>query len=199
MRISRRSWGSVTTSAGVDGSSHRRRPSGTECDVTARILGAVLRLVLSPRWVVWHVLTLGAMITCGYLAAWQWERAGSAMGSAVNIGYGIQWPIFAIFFGAMWWRFLRLEVRALREAEEPAVDARRDGVHAARPAVPETADGAIARGAGAAAARDDGPPEPSPFRRSPLSSPPVADAEDPELAEYNRMLAALAWRNSDGA
>jgi len=135
----------------------------------------VLRLALSPRWVVWHVLTLGAMVTCGFLAAWQWERAGSAMGSAVNIGYGIQWPIFAIFFGAMWWRFLRLEVRALRE--EQAAAAPPVGNPVAAPPLN---------------------PGPSPFRRSPVSAPAVTDAEDPELAEYNRILAALARHDADG-
>ncbi|HVL83764.1 MAG TPA: hypothetical protein VM367_05630, partial [Pseudonocardia sp.] len=62
------------------------------------------QLVLSPRWMMWHVLTLGAMITCGWLGVWQWERAGSAMGSALNVGYGLQWPFFALFFGFMWWR-----------------------------------------------------------------------------------------------
>ena len=49
----------------------------------------------------WHLLTLGAMISCGFLAAWQWHRAGSAMGSALNVGYGLQWPAFALFFGML--------------------------------------------------------------------------------------------------
>lgn len=136
----------------------------------------MLRLVLSPRWVVWHVLTLGAMVTCGFLSAWQWHRAGSAMGSALNIGYGIQWPIFAIFFGVMWWRFLRMEMRALREAQAAAPG----------PAAPEQ----VPPPAGAG---------PSPFRRSPLHVAPVTDEEDPELAEYNRMLAALARRDAGDA
>ncbi|MEV1292989.1 hypothetical protein [Pseudonocardia sp. NPDC049635] len=85
----------------------------------------MLRLLLSPKWMAWHVLTLGAMVTCGWLAAWQWGRAGSAMGSALNIGYGLQWPLFALFFGIMWWRFLRLEINDLRAAqavEEAAAD-----------------------------------------------------------------------------
>ena len=75
------------------------------------------QLVLSPRWIVWHVLTLGAMATCGWLAAWQWGRAGSAMGSALNVGYGLQWPVFAVFFGVMWWRMLRMEAAKLAESE----------------------------------------------------------------------------------
>ena len=50
----------------------------------------------------WHLLTLGAMVTCGLLAAWQWGRAESATGSLLNVGYGLQWPLFAVFFGVMW-------------------------------------------------------------------------------------------------
>ena len=54
----------------------------------------------SERW--W------AMVTCGFLSAWQWGRAGTAMGSAVNVGYGLQWPVFAVFFAWIWWRMLRI-------------------------------------------------------------------------------------------
>ncbi|WP_226361420.1 hypothetical protein [Pseudonocardia sp. ICBG1142] len=81
-----------------------------------RTLVRVMRLLLSPRWMVWHVLTLGAMVTCTWLAIWQWGRAGSAMGSALNVGYGLQWPLFAVFFGVMWWRFLSMEIADLRAA-----------------------------------------------------------------------------------
>jgi DNA-binding transcriptional regulator of glucitol operon len=124
----------------------------------------------------WHVLTLGAMVTCGLLAAWQWHRAGSAMGSAVNIGYGVQWPIFAVFFGAMWWRFLRMEIRALH-TDEPDV-------------APAEVSVSVA---GLAPVANEGP---SPFRRSPLPTRPVTDDDDPELAEYNRILAAIAERDA---
>ncbi|MGE3285704.1 MAG: hypothetical protein AB7J32_06320 [Pseudonocardia sp.] len=129
----------------------------------------MLRLVFSPRWLLWHVLTLGAMITCGFLSAWQWHRAGSALGSAMNVGYGIQWPIFAIFFGVMWWRFLRMEIRALpQRAAELA-------------SPPEPVPVSVSA--------SDGP---SPFRRSPVRARAVTDEEDPEMAEYNRILAAIA-------
>ncbi len=146
---------------------------------------------------VWHVLTLGAMATCGWLAVWQWQRAGSAMGSAVNIGYGLQWPVFAIFFGVMWWRMLRMEVRRIDglDTDEVASDA-------STPAVDEEAPPVAAR-SGAPVAGEDGLPAPrapdasSPFgvRRTPV--PAVTDAEDPELAAYNRMLAGLATRDED--
>jgi DNA-binding transcriptional regulator of glucitol operon len=128
----------------------------------------VLRLVLSPRWIAWHLLTLGGMVTCGFLSAWQWHRAGSAMGSALNVGYGLQWPVFAVFFGWIWWRMLRIEVTRLQEA------------------APQTA-GEI----------PSAPSEPSPFAHRPGAVRAVSDADDPELAEYNRMLAALAARDGE--
>lgn len=123
----------------------------------------MLRLVLSPRWIGWHLLTLGAMAACGFLAAWQWGRAGSAMGSAVNVGYGLQWPVFAVFFGWIWWRMLRIEITKLADAPEPVV------VEAAPV-----------------------PSDPSPFAYRARRAGPADETESPALAEYNRMLAALA-------
>jgi DNA-binding transcriptional regulator of glucitol operon len=120
----------------------------------------------------WHLLTLGAMVTCGFLSAWQWRRAGSAMGSALNVGYGLQWPAFAVFFGWIWWRMLRIELAKLRDAAPEAEPV-------------------------AAASLPHLPTGPSPFVHRPGRVRPVSDADDPELAEYNRMLAALAARDSE--
>ncbi len=121
----------------------------------------------------WHLLTIGAMLTCGWLAAWQWQRAGSAMGSALNVGYGLQWPVFAIFFGVMWWRMLSMEIRRIRGElpEDPWEDER---------AAPQPAP--VAEG-------------PSPFTPRPVADVLRVEDDDPELAAYNRMLAALAERD----
>jgi hypothetical protein len=159
---------------------------GTPPPVAGR-LDRVRRLVLSPRWIVWHVLTLGAMATCGWLAAWQWQRAGSAMGSALNVGYGLQWPVFAVFFAVMWWRMLRMEAAKLDleagAAQEAAdVPPSRSAEPAVRIAEPRPATASDA---------------PSPFGPGPRSAPAVTDEDDPELAAYNRMLAELAARHPD--
>lgn len=92
------------------------RPDGASASA-----GSLVGLILSPRWIGWHLLTLGAMVTCGFLAVWQWRRAGSAMGSAVNVGYGLQWPVFAVFFAWIWWRMLRIEIAKLPASAEPAI------------------------------------------------------------------------------
>ncbi len=183
----------------------------------------VLSLVLSPRWIAWHLLSLGAMVTCGLLAAWQWRRAGTALGSAVNVGYGLQWPVFAVFFGWMWWRMLRIELQRLREtATAPAAAAPPARTRSAEPASAEPASpGPAPSGVEAAEA---GPPDrapahagpartgaptspahtgaappdgPSPFVYRPGRVRAATDVDDPELAEYNRMLAALAARDQE--
>jgi hypothetical protein len=135
----------------------------------------VLRLVLSPRWLVWHALTLGAMATCGFLAAWQWGKAGTAMGSAVNVGYGLQWPVFAVFFGVMWFRLLRMEIRALRTGSPAPVPP----VSRAEPAAAERV----------------APGGPSPFAFRQRTPAEVNQDADPEFLAYNRMLAELAARD----
>jgi hypothetical protein len=145
------------------------------------------------------VLTLGAMATCGWLAAWQWQRAGSSMGSALNVGYGLQWPVFAVFFGVMWWRMLRMEAAKLAEDGGPPTEA----VPAPRPAEPAqaTQPAQPAQVGRRAEPRPATAPEaPSPFGPRPRSVPasaPVSADEDPELAAYNRMLAELAARHPD--
>lgn len=129
------------------------------------------QLVLSPRWILWHLLTLGAVVTCVWLAVWQWQRAGSAMGSVLNIGYGLQWPLFAVFFAVMWWRFLRMEIVRLKTAEPETPN----------PAAPPPSVRQPLHG-------------PNPFGPRPADARPAPIDEDSELAAYNRMLAELAAR-----
>ncbi|MFJ2669001.1 transcriptional regulator [Nocardia fluminea] len=53
---------------------------------------------------------------CLALAWWQWERFESSTGTGQNLGYALQWPLFAGFAVFAYVRFVRLE----REAEAPA-------------------------------------------------------------------------------
>ena len=87
------------------------------------------------------------------------------MGSALNVGYGLQWPVFAVFFAWIWWRMLRIEIAKL-------------------PTAPEPVEVPVASG-------------PSPFAYRPGRVSAADEAENPALAEYNRMLAALAAQDRD--
>lgn len=128
-------------------------------------------MVLSPKWILWHLLAILAVATCVVAAVWQWDRAGSALGSALNVGYGVQWPIFAVFFAYMWWRFLRMDLQEHRAAAV-AVEPEPETVTAVAPS-PQAPEG----------------PAPWETRRTVA---PIDESDSPALTEYNRMLAALA-------
>jgi DNA-binding transcriptional regulator of glucitol operon len=156
-------------------------------------VGDVWRLVLSPRWILWHLLAILAVAGCVVAAIWQWGRAGSAMGSALNVGYGVQWPLFAVFFAYMWWRFLRMDMQQYRETTATG------GPAPTEPAEAESRPVAALEPARTVAEDTPLPWDDTPFTRSPLAAPsPVTDAEAPGLAEYNRMLAGLAARDAHG-
>jgi hypothetical protein len=136
----------------------------------------VLRLLVTPRWIGWTLFALAAVVVCGGMAYWQLLRAESPGGSLLNAGYAFQWPLFGLFFAALWWRMLRTEARALDE-----VRAERE------PAEP------LARDAPVRAAPADSPfgPRPAGVRPGGLDAD---GAPAPERARYNAALAELAAR-----
>lgn len=106
------------------------------------------------------------------LARWQWDRAQSVAGDWQNLGYALQWPLFAVFLVAAWLRFLWLEQRG---GPDPGELGRQP---------PETPAG-----------REPATRAPAP--RRPGAGPPAArpipeDDPDDELAAYNAYLARLA-------
>ena len=79
------------------------------------------RFALSRRWWAGHLLVA---LCCGlftWLGRWQWDRAESATGDWQNLGYALQWPLFAVVLVAGWARFLWLEQRRVPETV-PAPD-----------------------------------------------------------------------------
>ena len=50
-----------------------------------------------------------AALTCLALAWWQWERFQSVNGTGQNLGYALQWPLFAAFFVYAYRKFVRYE------------------------------------------------------------------------------------------
>ena len=50
-----------------------------------------------------------AAIGCLGLAWWQWSRFESASGTFQNLGYALQWPLFAGFCFYAYYKFVRYE------------------------------------------------------------------------------------------
>jgi DNA-binding transcriptional regulator of glucitol operon len=127
--------------------------------------------LLTPGWVVAHVLVAIFVVSCGWLGWWQWQRAESTTGTLQNLGYALQWPLFGVAAIYMLRRAIRMESqRAATEGETaPAADGQR------QPISPEPAS----------------QPPPSRVRATPTQPAEVDD----ELAAYNRYLAQLHERD----
>ena len=56
------------------------------------------------------MLVAAAAVGCLALAWWQWTRFESTSGSFQNLGYALQWPLFAAFCVYAYYKFVRYEV-----------------------------------------------------------------------------------------
>lgn len=137
-----------------------RSEAGTVVDVSApRRRPALIALV-----------TIAAL-TCLALGWWQWSVFQEARGTFQNLGYSLQWPLFAGFFIYTYRRYVRLEAEHAQESGE-AKD--QQAADRAAPTVTAIPDGLLpTRPTG-----DQGP-------------------VDPVRAEYNRQLAELYARDAD--
>lgn len=120
-----------------------------------------VRVLFSRRWLLLHLGLVAAVVGCVALCWWQITRASE--GNPRSFGYAFEWPTFAVILVVLW-------IRGMREA---------------------------VRGPGVVVSELDEVPDEEPnrslidggFTREEIIA--VDEAEDPELAAYNRKLAAL--------
>lgn len=105
------------------------------------------------------------------LGRWQWDRAQSPTGDWQNLGYALQWPLFAVVLVVAWARFLWLEQHRGPEMGSPAAEILEA----------ETESETVLSSA-----------TPPPVPRRPAYPPIREDDPDDELAAYNAYLARLA-------
>ena len=131
------------------------------------------RILLTPRWLSWHLFAAAAVTGMAWLGDWQFRRAMA--GNTLSWAYTFEWPIFAIF-GIVFW------LKTIRDELHPAAD----GTQASEvelPAGAKPGSGPRAEPSGAAAA--DGLPA--------SGAEQAAEGQDErELAEYNAYLAKLS-------
>lgn len=138
-------------------------------------INGVLRSLMTPRWLLLHLLFIVVTIATGYLAVWQWERAHEAGGSFQNLGYALQWPLFGAFTIFLWFRIASMDVGRRKHEEGSHPQGAGEGAGEAEPGSPASTKRSTR----------------SSRRLVPPPAPPVDPDEDPELAEYNRYLAEL--------
>ncbi|WP_309241053.1 transcriptional regulator [Nocardia sp. BSTN01] len=123
------------------------------------------------------ILVVVAALACLGLGWWQWGRFESSSGTAQNLGYALQWPLFAGFVVFAYFRFVRLERDTAAQGTE----------------APETAEPSSPAESAAPARRrvvKRTAPREIPAGILP-ERPTAARDDDPVLAEYNKYLADL--------
>ncbi|CAM3732933.1 Glucitol operon activator [Tsukamurella ocularis] len=130
------------------------------------------------------VVAAAAFLALGW---WQWGRFESTAGSARNLGYALQWPLFAV--AAVWGyrRFVQLEDEA--ELQDRLVA---EGEIAADPADAAPEQPAAAMPAAQTARTLTAIPEGFLPSRATAPSAPDTAPDDPAHDEYNKLLAELA-------
>lgn len=72
------------------------------------------------RW--WHIALIALVVVAFLgLAYWQWTRFQSGSGTFQNLGYALQWPLFALFVVVGYRATLKYENERL-EAEHKSAD-----------------------------------------------------------------------------
>jgi hypothetical protein len=135
----------------------------------------VLRVFLTPKWLFRHLLALAMAATCLRLGWWQLSVAHANGGDAQNVGYALEWPLFAVAVLFVWFRLMQWE-------RNPPARGKRltRSLHAERTATSQD--------------------EAAPAAPAPPAAVPVADDEpDDSHARYNRWLAELARQAEDDA
>lgn len=134
------------------------------------------------------IFVIVAVAACLALGYWQLSRYSSSAGTAQNLGYALQWPLFAAFFVYAYRRFVRLEAEAAADETGPT--------GASAVAATESVDSAAIGPAATPRTeqRAHAPVTEIPAHLLPRRASAAAEAtssDDSALAEYNRYLAQL--------
>ena len=125
------------------------------------------RILVTPRWLGWHLFAVLAVFGMMWLGDWQFRRAMA--GNTLSWAYTFEWPIFAVF-GVVFW------IKTIRDELHPPTPGDSQAAQVTLPpgSYQGTPDGAASGPEGSTG--DAGP----------------ADGPDQELAEYNAYLARLS-------
>jgi DNA-binding transcriptional regulator of glucitol operon len=74
--------------------------------------------LLTPRWVLLHLLVVALFVATFFLGYWQLTKA-EAGGGAVNWSYALQWPLYGFMGLGFYIKMLRDELHRDPDEDEP--------------------------------------------------------------------------------
>jgi DNA-binding transcriptional regulator of glucitol operon len=140
----------------------------------------VVRTFLTPKWLLRHAVAVVGVVICLRLGWWQIEEA-FATRDPQNIGYALEWPVFALAVVFVWVRLVQWEINPPQRAGRLTAPLHKSPPKAPAPVAPAAATPATAA---------------APATQATAATPATAaaDAAEPDdrHARYNRWLAELA-------
>ncbi len=74
--------------------------------------------LLTPKWLLLHLLVAALFVATFFLGYWQLTKA-EAGGGAVNWSYAVQWPLYGFMGLGFYLRMLHMEAHRDPDADEP--------------------------------------------------------------------------------
>ncbi|MCF6746433.1 metalloprotease [Blastococcus sp. KM273128] len=74
--------------------------------------------LLTPRWVLLHLLVVALFVATIFLGLWQLSKA-EAGGGAVNWSYALQWPLYGVMGLWFYGRMVRDELNRSPDEDQP--------------------------------------------------------------------------------
>ena len=84
-------------------------------------VGAVFSRLLTPKWVLMHLVVAALFVATFFLGYWQLTKA-EAGGGAVNWSYALQWPLYGFMGLGFYLKMVRDELRRDPDEDEPGTD-----------------------------------------------------------------------------
>jgi DNA-binding transcriptional regulator of glucitol operon len=77
--------------------------------------------LLTPKWVLMHLLVAALFVATFFLGYWQLSKAENG-GGAVNWSYAVQWPLYGFMGLGFYLRMCRTELNRDPADDEPGTD-----------------------------------------------------------------------------
>jgi DNA-binding transcriptional regulator of glucitol operon len=84
-------------------------------------VGDVYTRLLTPKWVLLHLVVAALFVATFFLGYWQLSKA-EAGGGAVNWSYALQWPLYGLMGLWFYVRMCREELNRDPDEDEPGAD-----------------------------------------------------------------------------